>query len=1056
MRARTLAVIFAAMFLTVLVPLGSGPVESKQSNPDGGGYRYTDAMDPEPKIEPNYIQIKGDKNVVNYNVNTYYYLVEANLGFDFVYYGQTFNKIKISSFGAMSFVETDANSFTRYWGYTLPSTNSPRGLMAVNWRSDPAYSGTDRLYSLQTEIDSEKVFIVEWNTQGGAQFQAILFESGMILYQYQTASQWYVPGSYTLIGIESPDSSTGTAYVGTYTYSSSPKFDLPFAIAFTTEDVSVDRIELTNGEGSRQDKVYAGSKPYIFRTDISHSKTRDDITIATMVLGSLWSQERIQLVYWHENRTFEQKSGVDHVNLLVDQSRMEVRNANSISVYFYVDFKIPYPSEERRNVSVKAGGKSAIPITMDVGDVYYVEDDLEWDPETLLARKTSGDGEYIEDGSYVAGGEVVQFTGFRIFYERSTVQPPPSLIQVNITDNHGSEKITRIPQGGQMSASWTALDITSVMTLTFRIYGVTIDNMVNEKDHFLFTFRVDATPPGELNRASFKVFQDQLDGDQEPYDSENDIYYDDDDNIYVKWETITDGESGPGSYLIKVKDDDFTLEKTVRVTDPSRVYMSSHIGENYRETLPQGRFNLSIRAVDLVGNIGPAIYTTVIIDRKGPVFSVISPAEGEWAHSNNPKVLVDIKDDLSPIDGQTLFYRTSTNGGFTYSEWESFQFYGKTKSELELEIQPKFAEGQENTLQFKGEDLAGSGLVTSEDFPVWVDQRAPSISMVEPIVDVNGTTVQWLKNVNEPLRISIHDFRGKGIDPTRMSYRYSLGGGKFSADIPLEGEPYNNTIGYEEYTFVIRKDTWQEGDRNLLVVDAWDRTGKNTTAVFRIRVDVTPEVTLISPDPSLTYLDNETILLSAEIIDLDGDDDISVSWMSNVDGPLSYQSTVYTLLTAGQHIITLTVDDGVHSAKRSFSIQVISHMMLDPAFMDTDGDGMNDSYEMSFDGLDHLVKDGDKDLDGDGYTNLEEYYAGTDPTNKNTYPGSSIKVSEFPVLPLILIIIGLIGLLLFGVLTVRESNKTPQTPMTLPSAYYGAPALQPAAPPDRPALPPAN
>ncbi|MGA1866397.1 MAG: hypothetical protein ACMUFK_02885, partial [Thermoplasmatota archaeon] len=767
----------------------------------------------------------------------------------------------------------------------------------------------------------------------------------------------------------------------------------------------------------------------------------------------LWGQEMIKLVYFHQNKTFFQLTGYEHANLLTDLSKTEVRNSNSISIYFYVDFKIPYPSEERRNVTVKATGKSAIPDELDVGDVYYVEDDIEWDPSTLIARKTSGDAGFIEDGSYVAGGELVQFSGFRIFYERSTVQPPPKLLQVNISDNHGTKVVVRIPQNGQLSTSWSMMDVTSVTTLEFKVFGIPLDNMVNELDFFLYTIRIDSTPPGELNKGSFQVYQDQLDGDIEPYDSDNDIHYDNDDNIFIKWETITDGESGPGSYLIRVANEEFNLEKVVMVTNPSLTEMSTQIGENYKETIPEGEFNLSIQAVDLVGNVGPPIYTTLIMDRTGPEFSVISPDAEEWALNAKPNVLVKITDELSPIDGQTLFYRVSTNGGFTFSAWESFQYYGKTKKDLELEITPQLAEGMENMIQFKGEDLAMSGLVTSDETPIWVDQRSPAISMIEPQVDDDGITLEWLKNSKEPIRISVHDFRGKGVDPSRISYRYSIGGGAFSADIPLEGDPYNNTLGYEEYTFSIYKDIWLEGDENLLVVDAWDLTGKNTTSVFRLRLDVTPEVTILSPDPTKTYLDNESISFSAKVEDLDGNEDVSVSWMSNVDGPIGFKSTLSTYLTADQHIITITVNDGVHTTKKAFSIQVLAHHLLDPAFMDTDNDGMNDSYEMDF-GFDPTIKDGDKDSDGDGYSNLDEYYAGTDPTNRGSFPGSTIKDSRFPILPVVLIVLGILGLIVFGALTVRESSKTQQGMMGPPPAYYGYNNLPPAQPPYRPALPP--
>ena len=55
----------------------------------------------------------------------------------------------------------------------------------------------------------------------------------------------------------------------------------------------------------------------------------------------------------------------------------------------------------------------------------------------------------------------------------------------------------------------------------------------------------------------------------------------------------------------------------------------------------------------------------------------------------------------------------------------------------------------------------------------------------------------------------------------------------------------------------------------------------------------------------------------------------------------------------------------------------------DPLNPDTDGDGMNDGWEVEY-GLDPLVPDADNDPDGDGLTNVEEFDAGTDPNNPDT------------------------------------------------------------------------
>ena len=59
----------------------------------------------------------------------------------------------------------------------------------------------------------------------------------------------------------------------------------------------------------------------------------------------------------------------------------------------------------------------------------------------------------------------------------------------------------------------------------------------------------------------------------------------------------------------------------------------------------------------------------------------------------------------------------------------------------------------------------------------------------------------------------------------------------------------------------------------------------------------------------------------------------------------------------------------------------------DDQVVDSDKDGMPDEWERGY-GLNlRKASDADEDKDGDGYTNLEEFKAGTDPTNPNSNPG---------------------------------------------------------------------
>ena len=56
--------------------------------------------------------------------------------------------------------------------------------------------------------------------------------------------------------------------------------------------------------------------------------------------------------------------------------------------------------------------------------------------------------------------------------------------------------------------------------------------------------------------------------------------------------------------------------------------------------------------------------------------------------------------------------------------------------------------------------------------------------------------------------------------------------------------------------------------------------------------------------------------------------------------------------------------------------------------LDSDGDEMPDNWEEQYPGwLDPNVDDAAEDKDDDGFSNLEEYQAGTDPTDPNSRPG---------------------------------------------------------------------
>ena len=74
----------------------------------------------------------------------------------------------------------------------------------------------------------------------------------------------------------------------------------------------------------------------------------------------------------------------------------------------------------------------------------------------------------------------------------------------------------------------------------------------------------------------------------------------------------------------------------------------------------------------------------------------------------------------------------------------------------------------------------------------------------------------------------------------------------------------------------------------------------------------------------------------------------------------------------GSYRVVITPDDGFSTGTNYITVAV-------PVALDSDADGLNDDWEVLF--FSDLSQPADADFDGDGFTNLQEQAAGTDPTS---------------------------------------------------------------------------
>jgi hypothetical protein len=570
------------------------------------------------------------------------------------------------------------------------------------------------------------------------------------------------------------------------------------------------------------------------------------------------------------------------------------------------------------------------------------------------------------------------------------------------------------------------------MAWEFNVFGISKYKLLSEG--FKFKLTVDADPPIKLKVEDFSFRPDSM--DDEPSDMDNDQ------NVYVTWREADDGSSGIGGYTIEATDGISVVRKSVGSTA-----RSVQIGTDHNKQLPEGTLQVYVIAFDIVGNQARSEGRALKIDLTGPSFSITNPPPGTWAVRNDPDVTFKVEDGLTGVEGGSLLYRSSKDGGRNYGPWITCSAFGKKDMVVNVTVKASLTEGKENMVQIKGTDVSASQEVVSPEFPIWIDSRAPMVKVVEPAVDQNGTTVEWVRSRNEPIKVLVHEFLGSGRGAGNMSYRYSIDNGTtYSSDIILEGEGYNNSLGYFEHNFVIRKN-WAEGDGNLIIVEATDNVGRVTRTQFKVRVDMTPTFDIILPTPGKTYLNNVSIPFKVLIDDPDGTEDVSVSWISSLDGVFGNQLSFGSKMNAGSHTITVVVSDGVHEVEDTFVLEVLPFESEDPENRDSDQDGMNDKYETENE-LDPLKDDADLDADSDGWANIEEYYGGTDPQEKGDFPGSNIEEEEFPVVALIALIAAVIFFIIAGIFLVIEARRPTLVPPVPPSYYM--PSQQVMAPPPLP------
>ena len=161
---------------------------------------------------------------------------------------------------------------------------------------------------------------------------------------------------------------------------------------------------------------------------------------------------------------------------------------------------------------------------------------------------------------------------------------------------------------------------------------------------------------------------------------------------------------------------------------------------------------------------------------------------------------------------------------------------------------------------------------------------------------------------------------------------------------------------------------------------------------------------------------------------------VNYTWKITINNVTSYlwgQGESFKFKVLGLYLITLTVTDNDGRSNSAFTAVY--------SIVDADKDGLPDWWEMTY--FYSLDETGSDDHDGDGYTNLEEFASGHDPTVRDPQPGivQDLKDNWYLVVIAAAIVIGAVLVLMPRLKRKRkeEEKKKIEAAIEIEKAIHG-------------------
>jgi len=352
-------------------------------------------------------------------------------------------------------------------------------------------------------------------------------------------------------------------------------------------------------------------------------------------------------------------------------------------------------------------------------------------------------------------------------------------------------------------------------------------------------------------------------------------------------------------------------------------------------TLQEGDNQIVVSAEDEHGNVNEqAVVLNISLDTKPPAIVVNSPADGAVLNSGAKVTVNGTATDAHAIISLTVngVSAHSTDG---YATW-TVDLTNLDDGENQIAVVAKD--------EYNNESDAVTLTVT-------IDSTPPTVSVSSPadgaVVTESQLTIQ-----------------GTASDAGGITY------------VKVNGVDAQTSDGFAHWSAVVNL---AEGANQITVSTADDRGNTDgEAAVLNLTLDSQPPVVAIVAPQQGQTLGSTQVLVSGTATDSS-----VISWVkvngveaSTTNGYASWIAQVTLQNGPGQSIVVSAADVNGNENQSAAQLTVTVDITLD-----SDDDGIPDAWETSYGLNPNDPSDANEDLDGDGFTNLQEYQNGTDPNN---------------------------------------------------------------------------